>query len=71
MIINTSGVQESKVNITTGSLDVRYSVNVHASNTTATVPLNLKDITVEVQSAQTLIDIKYTDISGWARFINC
>jgi hypothetical protein len=72
VIINSSSVDESKVKITSGSLDVRYSVNVHASNTTATVPLDLKEITVEVLNAQSsLIDIKLTDITGWARFMNC
>jgi hypothetical protein len=73
VIINSSMIQESKVSIEDGSssLDVRYSVNVHASNVTAAIPLDLKDITVDVSSALGPVDVKLTDMTGWVHFINC
>ncbi len=74
VIISSSGVDVNKVTITDalGSLDVKYSVNVHAVNATAQpIPLDLPGVTVDIDSTQAPIGTQITGPTGWAPPINC
>ncbi len=73
VIINSSGVDVNNVTIkdATGSLDVRFSVNVHTTNATADPETNIKDVTVEVWSTLGLLDVQQTDVNGEVGPVNC